>query len=100
VPPGTTSAAQTLTVTNTGNVALTGGTATFGGGTPQPFSRAGAAGGAGGTCTATLAVGASCTYNVVFHSPTGTVTTFNRTVTAAYTGATVTGSPVALSGTN
>jgi hypothetical protein len=90
---GTTSGAQAVTVTNTGTVALAGGTFTFGGGTG--FARAG--GGGGGTCTATLAVGASCTYNVVF-SPTA-VTTYNRTLTVAYSGATVTGTPVALTGT-
>ncbi len=89
----TTSPAQTLTVTNTGNGALTGGTFTFGGGTPAGFARATTA----GTCGATLAVGASCTYNVVF-SPT-TVATYARTLTVAYTGATVTPASVTLSGT-
>jgi len=92
---GTTSNARTLNVTSTGNVALAGGTFTFGGGTPQPFSRPGGA--AGGTCGATLAVGASCTINVVF-APT-TVATFSRTLTVAYTGATVTTTPVSLTGT-
>jgi hypothetical protein len=93
---GTTSNARTLTVTNTGNSPLAGGTFTFGGGTPQPFSRGG--GGAGGSCGATLAVGATCTYNVVF-AP-GTAAAFSRTLTVAYTGgATVTGSPVTLTGT-
>ena len=58
---GTTSAAQTVTVTNTGAAALNGGTFTFGGSTT--FSRP--AGAAGGTCGATLAVGANCTINVV-----------------------------------
>jgi hypothetical protein len=88
---GTTSNARTLTVTNTGNVALAGGTVTFGGGTPQPFSRS------GGTCTANLAVGANCTITVVFAPTTAAV--FSRTLTVAYTGATVTGSPVTLTGT-
>ena len=92
---GTTSAAQTLTVTNTGNTSLAGGTFTFGGGTPQPFSRP--AGAAGGTCVATLGVGASCTINVVF-APT-TSAPFARTLTVAYTGATVTPTPVNLTGT-
>jgi hypothetical protein len=95
---GSTSAAQTLTVTNTGNVALAGGTFTFGGGAPQPFSRPGGA--AGGTCTATLAVGATCTYNVVFAPPAATTSTaYSRTLAVAYTGVTVTGSPVILMGT-
>jgi hypothetical protein len=44
-----------------------------------------------------LAVGASCTINVVF-APT-TVATFSRTLTVVYTGATVTGSPATLTGT-
>jgi len=94
---GTTSTLQTVTVTNTGTVALAGGTFTFGGGAPQPFSRATTAQGGAGSCGATLALGASCTYNVVF-TPTA-VTSFSRTLTVAYTGATVTGSPVALTGT-
>jgi len=89
---GATSTAQTVTVTNTGNQALAG-TFTFGGGTPQPFSRATP----GGNCGAILGVGASCTFNVVF-APT-TAATFNRTLTVAYTGATVTGNPVTLTGT-
>ena len=92
---GTTSNALTLTVTNTGNSALAGGTFTFGGGTPQPFTRP--AGTAGGTCAATLAVGANCTVNVVF-APT-TATAFSRTLAVAYTGATVTPTTVTLTGT-
>jgi hypothetical protein len=88
---GTTSSAHTLTVTNTGNSALAGGTFTFGGGTPQPFSRT------GGTCGTTLAVGGTCTINVVF-APT-TAAAFSRTLTVAYTGATVTPTPVTLAGT-
>jgi hypothetical protein len=95
---GTTSTAQTLTVTNTSNIALAGGTFTLGGGTPQPFSRP--VGAAGGTCGATLALGASCTINVVFTPPVVTTTTsYSRTLAVAYTSATVTGSPVTLTGT-
>jgi hypothetical protein len=93
---GTTSNARTLTVTNTGNTALTGGAFTFGGGLPQPFSRLGGA--AGGTCGATLAQGASCTINVVF-TPGTAVASFTRTLTVAYAGATVTPSSVQLTGT-
>jgi hypothetical protein len=95
---GTASGAKSVTVTNTGNVALAGGAFTFGGGTPQPFSRPFLT---GGTCGATLAVGASCTYNVVFTPATGTLngTAFTRTLAVAYTTATVTGSPVTLTGT-
>jgi hypothetical protein len=98
-PVGDRSFAETLTITNTGNVALTGGTFTFGAGTT--FARQGILQGAGGagTCVAGagLALGASCTYNVVF-APTS-ATTFRNTLTVAYTGATVTGSPVTLLGT-
>jgi hypothetical protein len=100
---GTTSGTMNLTVTNTGNVALAGGTFTFGGGTPQPYSRvttgtfpAGAPNCAGG-----LALGASCTIKVQFAAPTVTTTTsYTRTLTVAYTGATVTPTPVSLTGTS
>ena len=96
---GTTSNPMLLTVTNTGNVALAGGTFTLGGGTPQPFARV-----ATGTfptgapnCGATLAVGASCSVKVTF-AP-ATAASFSRTLTVAYTGATVTPAPVSLTGT-
>jgi hypothetical protein len=95
---GTTSNVLTLTVSNTGSVALAGGSVTFGGGTPQPFARP--AGAAGGTCGAGLAVGASCTIGVTF-TP-GTASAFSRTLTVAYStplGVTVTNSPVTLTGT-
>jgi hypothetical protein len=96
---GTTSTARTLTVTNTGTLALAGGTFTFGTG---PFSRATILQGGPGSCGATLAVGASCTINVVFAPPASNSTTptnFSSTLIVAYTGATVTGSPVTLTGT-
>ena len=98
-PAGTTSAVELLTVTNTGNSALAGGTFTFGGGAPQPFSRVttGTFPAGAPNCAAALAVGASCTIKVQF-AP-ATATTFSRTLTVAYTGATVTGSPVTLTGT-
>jgi hypothetical protein len=92
---GTTSSSQQVTVTNTGNTTLRGGLFTFGGGTPQPFTRP--AGSAGGTCGPTLAIGTTCTINVVFSPPTAT--SFTRNLTVAYTGVTVTGSPVTLTGT-
>jgi Bacterial Ig domain len=92
---GTTSSAQTLTVTNTGNTALATGTFTFG--TPGVFTRATAAQGGAGTCAATLAIGASCTFNVVF-APTA-ATAYSRTLTVAYAGATVTPATVTLTGT-
>ena len=91
----TTSSPQTITVTNTGSVALTGGTFTFTGST---FTRAGA----GGTCTATLAAGATCTFNVVFR-PTAVGTNYTGSLAFAYTStigaAAGTGTPVSLSGT-
>ena len=97
---GTTSGPLTLTVTNSCTTTVRGGSFTFGGGTPQPFSHPGFGGG-GGVCGGTLAGGASCTYNVVFAPPGGTANgaTFSRTLTISYTGATVTGSPVTLTGT-
>ncbi len=88
---GTTSAARTVTVRNTGTLALAGGVLTAG----APFSRP--AGTAGGTCGATLAVGASCTVNVVF-APTAAAAV-SGSLTIAYTGATVTPAVVTLSGT-
>jgi len=92
---GTTSVLN-LTVTNTGNSGLTGLTFTFAGGTPQPYSRSTAAPFPTGApnCGTTLAVGASCTVKVQF-APT-TVASFTRTLTVG--GATITGSPVTLTG--
>ncbi|HEX4066537.1 MAG TPA: choice-of-anchor D domain-containing protein [Acidobacteriaceae bacterium] len=97
---GTTSNPLNLTVTNTGNAALAGGTVTFGGGTPQPYSRvtSGTFPTGAPNCGATLAVGASCTVKVQF-APGTTTGALNRTLTVAYTGATVTPSPVSLTGT-
>jgi hypothetical protein len=96
---GTTSNPLNLTVTNTGNSALAGGSFTFGGGTPQPFSRVttGTFPAGAPNCGATLAVGATCTVKVQFAPATAVA--FSRTLTVAYTGATVTGSPVTLTGT-
>ena len=91
---GTTSPAQTVTVTNTGNVALAGGTFTI----AAPFARANILQGGPGSCGAGLAVGASCTYNVVFSPTTTTGSPFSRTLAVAYTGVAVTGSPVTLTG--
>ena len=76
---GRRSAAQSLTLLNTGNVSLTGFTYSSLAGTA--FSRP--AGAAGGTCptpaTGTLAAGDSCTYSVVF-SPTA-ATTYSTSLT-------------------
>jgi hypothetical protein len=88
-----TTGSMTLTVTNTGNGQLTGGTFT---GLTAPFTRP--TGGAGGTCGATLNVGASCTI-IVRYAPTATGL-LTRSLAVAYAaGATVTGSPVTVSGT-
>jgi hypothetical protein len=84
---------MTVTVTNTGNTALSGGSLSFVGNFSRP------SGAAGGTCTAGLAVGASCTVNVVFRP--SSATSYSSTLTVAYGGgggATVTGSPVTLTG--
>ena len=89
---GTTSAAQTLTLHNTGTAAWTGISENFSAG--SRFSRLGGA--AGGTCAGTLAAGATCTVNVVFApnavGPQNATVTINGNVP-------VSGSPVSLSGT-
>jgi len=87
---GTTSAAQTLTLHNTGTAAATGIGLMFTG----PFARP--AGVPGGTCGATLAAGATCTFNIVF-SPTtlGLVVGGQVAINASVA---VTGSPVSLTG--
>ncbi len=90
---GTTSAAQTLTLT-AGSANLTGTSITI----TAPYARA--AGTASGTCstaaTFTLTANTSCTINVVL-TPTAAGVA-NGTVTIG-AGAAVSGSPVALSGT-
>jgi hypothetical protein len=89
VTNGTTSAAQTLTLHNTGTGAFNGITLVF---SPTPaFARS------GGTCGASLAAGATCTINVVF-SPTASGLV-NGTLTVTGSNAAVAGSPVSLSGT-
>jgi hypothetical protein len=87
---GSTSAARSLTLSNTGGTGATGITVVV----TAPFSRP--TGAAGGTCTTTLAAATSCTINVVF-SPTAAVTS-NGTATIT-ANVTVTGSPVTLTGT-
>jgi hypothetical protein len=82
----TNSAAQTLTLHNTGTADLTGITVTV----TAPYSRA------GGSCGATLtAAAATCTITVVFSPTTPGATTGTATITANES---VLGSPVALSG--
>jgi hypothetical protein len=94
VATGTSSAAQTLTLHNTGNAPLTGITYTFTSG----YARA--TGGGGGTCgpaPATLSVvTGSCTINVVFTPTAAGASTGTFTINANVA---VTGSPVGLSGT-
>jgi hypothetical protein len=83
---GSNSANQTLTLTNTGNVNLTGIVVTV----TAPFNRN------GGTCGATLNAGANCTVLVRF-SPTATgAANGTVTITGSFP---VTNSPVGLTGT-
>jgi hypothetical protein len=84
----TTSASGTLTLRNTGTAALTGINLTFTG----PFARAAA----GGSCTTTLAAGATCTINVVF-APTAAGAASGTVAIGANLA--VAGSPVTLTGT-
>jgi hypothetical protein len=94
VATGSTSAAQTVTLSNTGASAATGISLSFSG------SYARATGGGGGTCGAsagfTLAGSANCTIGVVFSPAATGPQTGSLTVSA---GVTVSGSPVALTGT-
>jgi hypothetical protein len=84
---GYTSAAQTLTLHNTGNSPSNLGGVSF---SSTVFTQA------GGTCGATLNNGATCTITVVF-TPTAAVTT-TGTLTV-FADVAVAGSPVALTGT-
>ncbi len=88
VVDGATSAAQTLTLHNTGGANLTGIVVTT---SSAVFSRA------GGTCGATLAAGTTCTITVTF-SPVAPPGAASGTLSIAASVA-VAGSPVALSGT-
>ena len=83
---GTTSATQTLTLSNTGGSSLTGITLAF---SSARFTRS------GGTCTGTLASLSTCTINVVFSPNAAGTVNGTLTVTANVP---VTNSPVALSG--
>jgi hypothetical protein len=86
VPINTTSAAQTLTLHNTGTAGATGIAVAV----TAPFARA------GGTCGTTLAGGATCTITVTY-SPTAIGASTGTATITANVG--VTGSPVNLSGT-
>jgi hypothetical protein len=97
---GTTSNPMLVTVTNSGTTTLAGGAFTIAG---AQFSRVttGTFPAGAPNCAAGLAVGASCTVKVAFSAPlAGAPANFNGTLTVAYTGATITGSPVALSGSS
>src|SRR5579871_3871483 len=88
---GQTTAAQTLTLHNTGTSGATGINVVV----TAPFSRP--AGNAGGTCGATLAAGVNCTIDIVYSPGTGvTSSTGTATITASVA---VSGSPVTLTGT-
>ena len=92
VVEGTTSAAKTLTLTNpTGSSGALSGIS-LGFSSPQ-LSRSTTS---PGTCVATLAVGSTCTINVVY-KPT-TLGNINATLTLS-SNLTITGSPISLSGT-
>jgi hypothetical protein len=90
VAVNTTSTALTLTLHNTGTATFNGISLVF---STARFARATT----GGTCGLTLAAGSTCTINVAF-SPTA-LGLANATLTITGTNATVTGSPVNLSGT-
>jgi hypothetical protein len=87
---GSTSAASTLTLSNTGGASATAIAVTV----TAPFSRP--TGTAGGTCAATLAANSTCTINVVFAPTSAGASTGTATIAASVA---VTGSPVSLSGT-
>jgi hypothetical protein len=87
---GSTSAAQALTLSNTGGATLTGITVVV----TAPFSRP--TGAAGGTCGTTLAAASTCTINVVFSPTAGGAATGTATITGSVA---VTNSPVSLTGT-
>jgi hypothetical protein len=86
VAVGTTSAAQTLTLSNTGTTGMTGITISD----TAPFHHL------DGTCGTTLAAGSSCTFTVVFQ-PTATGAASGTTMITSNVA--VTGSPVADTGT-
>jgi hypothetical protein len=84
---GTTSAAQTLTLHNTGGATLTGINLAY---SSPRYSTS------GGTCGATLAAAGTCTINVVFQPNATGPLNATLTITASVS---VTGSPVSLSAT-
>ncbi len=91
VATGTTSPSRQLVLQNSGNASLTGIILAF---SSPSYSRP--AGTVGGTCTTTLAQASTCTINVVLSPNALGLVNATLTITA---NATVTGSPVSLSGT-
>jgi hypothetical protein len=83
---GVASAAQTLTLSNSGGATATGITVTV----TAPFSQT------GGTCGTTLAAGTTCTINVVFTPTAPGAATGTATIAASVA---VNNSPVTLTGT-
>jgi len=92
VTVGATSSAQQLILHNTGGATLTG--ITVGPAVSGVYTRP--AGATGGTCGATLAAGATCTINIVFKPTAVGLVSSTLPITGSVT---VTGSPVALTGT-
>jgi hypothetical protein len=94
VAQGTASAPQTITLSNpVGAAALTGISATFAPTTPAGVFTS------GGTCTTTLAAGASCTITVVFNSPAPAGGTIDGSLMLTAS-APIGGAPVSLAGTS
>lgn len=85
VPLGSTSAPQTVTLTNTGSAALNIGALTAGGANPGDFTR-------GGTCAAggTVAAGASCTITYTFAPAALGARSANLTIASNNSGGNVT----------
>ena len=94
----TTSAAQTVTLSNTGNSALTiSGIAIAN--TPGSSGFVRPAGAGGGTCGATLAAGSNCTINVTFRPTSAGAKSGTLTITDNSLGANNTTQIVSLTGT-
>ena len=80
--PGVTSAAQAVTVTNTGNTTLPVTIGPIGGTNSGDFTIA------SNTCTSPLAMGANCSIGVTFHTPVGTAAaTYTATLNLTLNGA-------------
>jgi hypothetical protein len=97
---GSTSGAMFVTVTNTGTVALAGGSFTLVGSPPFARVNNGQFPAGAPNCIATLNVGAKCSIKITF-TPAAAVAYNNDSLTVAYTtpGVLITGTPVTLTGT-